>query len=65
MNPTTIQFTLDEPIAFFLKTLTYPTSYVLDPEVVSGHPSQTYITDNCAANVGAGQFKFECRAAWD
>jgi oligopeptide transport system substrate-binding protein len=61
LNNLTIQLKLDSPIAFFLKTLTYPTADVLDPKVVKGHPSQTYITNNCAANVGAGQFMFKCR----
>ncbi|HEV3311472.1 MAG TPA: peptide ABC transporter substrate-binding protein [Chloroflexota bacterium] len=57
----TIQFRLDEPIAFFLKTLTYPTADVLDPRIVREHPVQTYLTNNCAANVGAGPFRFTCR----
>jgi peptide/nickel transport system substrate-binding protein/oligopeptide transport system substrate-binding protein len=61
VNPTTLRITLDQPIAFFLKTLTYPTADVLDPKIVKGHPSQTYITENCGANVGAGQFVFKCR----
>lgn len=61
VNSRIIQFTLDQPIAFFLKTLTYPTADVLDPRVVAGKKVQTYLTNTCAANVGAGPFKFQCR----
>ena len=60
LGPAKVQIKLDKPIAFFLKTLTYPTADVLDPRVVGGHPAQTYITDNCAANAGAGPFEFKC-----
>lgn len=62
LDARTIRIYLDAPIAFFLKTLTYPTADVLDKRIVGGHPAQTYITNNCAANVGAGQFMFQCRA---
>lgn len=61
LSPTKIQITLDQPIAFFLKTLTYPTADVLDPRIVAHQKPQTFITNTCGANVGAGQFKFACR----
>ncbi len=61
VNARTIQISLDAPIAFFLKTLTYPTADILDPKVMSGKTPQTYLTDTCSANVAPGPFKFVCR----
>jgi ABC-type transport system substrate-binding protein len=53
--------TLNRPIVYFLETLSYPTGDVLDPRIIKGHPVNTYMTTTCAANVGAGAFKFQCR----
>jgi oligopeptide transport system substrate-binding protein len=61
INPTTLQITLDEPIAFFLKTLSYPTADVLDPKVLTGKSPLTYLTNDCSGNVAAGPFKFVCQ----
>ena len=58
-----IQFILDKPYAYFLKTLTYPTADPLDPKVVSGQiaaPTNNYITNNCPGNVATGPFMFQC-----
>ncbi len=60
LNARTIQITLDQPIAFFLRTLTYPTADVLDPRIMAGKKAQSYLTSTCSANVGAGPFKFKC-----
>jgi ABC-type oligopeptide transport system substrate-binding subunit len=61
LNARTVQISLDSPIAFFLKTLTYPTANILDPKVMTGKSSQTYLTNTCSANVSPGPFKFVCR----
>ncbi len=60
-NSRTIRISLDSPIAFFLKTLTYPTADVLDPRVMRGKKPQVYLTNTCSANVGAGPFAVVCR----
>jgi ABC-type oligopeptide transport system substrate-binding subunit len=60
LNSRQIQIKVDEPIAFFLKTLSYPTADVLDPKVTTGTPN-TYLTTTCTADVGAGPFRFVCR----
>lgn len=61
INSTTLRITLDRPIQEFLDELTYPTSMVLDPKVVGGHPAKTYLTNTCSANNAAGPFKFVCQ----
>lgn len=61
LNSRTVQISLDAPIAFFLKTLTYPTADILDPKVMSGKAAQTYLTNTCSANVSPGPFMFVCR----
>jgi len=61
VNSRVLKITLDKPIVYFLKTLTYPTADVLDPKVVGGKPAQTYITNTCTGNVGDGPFKYKCR----
>ncbi len=53
--------TLNRPIVYFLETLSYPTGDVLDPRIIKGHPVNTYMTTTCAADVGDGAFKFQCR----
>lgn len=55
-----VRITLTTPIAYFLKTLTYPTADVLDPKVVHKGPAGTYLTNTCV-NAGAGQFIYKCR----
>src|SRR5579884_464429 len=60
LNSRTIQISLDQPIAFFLRTLTYPTADVLDPRIMAGKKAQTFLTDSCSGNVGAGPFMFKC-----
>jgi ABC-type oligopeptide transport system substrate-binding subunit len=55
-----LQITVDEPVAFFLKTLSYPTGDVLDSRVTKGTPN-SYLTTTCSADVGAGPFRFVCR----
>lgn len=60
LNPTTVQITLDKPIAYFLGALSYNTADVLDKKVMQGKPAGPYMTNTCASNVGAGPFKFVC-----
>jgi oligopeptide transport system substrate-binding protein len=65
LNSRTIRFTLDKPYAFFLMQLTYPTSYPLDPKVVSGKTAAStnnFLTTNCPGNAATatGPFKFQC-----
>jgi oligopeptide transport system substrate-binding protein len=55
-----LQITVDRPIAFFLAAMTFPTAEVVDPRIVAGKKPQTYITDTCTGNVGAGPFKYVC-----
>lgn len=61
LNRRQVQIRVDKPIAFFLAQLTYSTAQVLDPRFVRGKKAGIYLTDTCAANVGAGPFKFVCR----
>jgi ABC-type transport system substrate-binding protein len=63
LGPHVLRITLDKPIVYFLKTLTYPTADVLDPRVIAGHAVKagSYMTNTCAADVGAGPFRFVCR----
>ncbi len=61
LNSRTVQITLDKPIAFFLETLSYNTDIVLDARIMAGKPPQTYLTNTCTANVGAGPFMYVCR----
>jgi len=61
LNNRQVQITVDRPIAFFLEQLTFSTAEILDPKFVRGKKPGTYLTDTCAANVGAGPFKFVCR----
>lgn len=61
LNAHTIQISVDKPIAFFLKALTYPTAWVVERRVVAGHKPNTYMTNACAAGVGAGPFRLVCR----
>lgn len=56
-----IQITISKPVAFFLDTLSYPTADVLDPRILRAKPVNTWLTDTCTGNVGAGPFKFACR----
>lgn len=56
-----LQITLDRPVAFFLGALAGSNGDVMDPRVVGGHPSQTYLTTTCSAHQGAGPFTFRCR----
>lgn len=61
INKKTLQITLDQPIAFFLGTLSYPTADVLDKRVMQGKPAAGYLTNTCSGNVGAGPFMPVCR----
>ena len=56
LNSHSLQITLTQPISYFLGTLAYPTGDVLDPKVVRGHQANTYLTNTCSANLGAGPF---------
>lgn len=60
INSKTLQIKLDKPIAYFLGTLSYPTSDILDKKVVGSHTTGQ-ITNTCSLNVGAGPFKLVCR----
>ncbi|GAC1326503.1 MAG: peptide ABC transporter substrate-binding protein [Chloroflexota bacterium] len=59
-----VQITLTDPIAFFLYTLSYPTSDILEKSALEGKTASAtgnYLTSNCPANNhGAGPFKFVC-----
>ncbi|GAC1630340.1 MAG: ABC transporter substrate-binding protein [Chloroflexota bacterium] len=67
-----LRITISRPVAYFLGTLSYPASDVLDPTVVTGTSvgvpdpktgifKNNYLTNTCVANQGAGPFKFVCR----
>jgi len=60
LGPRTLRITVNQPIAFFLSAMTFPTWEIVDPRVVAGKKPQTYITNTCAANVGAGPFEYVC-----
>jgi len=62
VSNTEIKLTLNQPIVFFLKTLSYPTADVVDKKVVGSHAvaSGAYISNTCVAGVGDGPFKFKC-----
>ena len=65
LNSSTVQFTLIKPYSFFLKTLTYSTSWPLDPAVVGGKTASAtgnFLTNNCPGNAATdnGPFKFQC-----
>jgi oligopeptide transport system substrate-binding protein len=61
LNTHQVQITVDKPIAFFLGALSYETGDILDPKIVAGKPTQSYLVTTCSANVGAGPFMFVCR----
>jgi ABC-type transport system substrate-binding protein len=62
LNRRQLQVFLDAPIAFFLGALANTSNMlVLDKRIVAGHPAQTYLTNTCSAQQGAGPFTFQCR----
>ncbi|MDQ2740692.1 MAG: peptide ABC transporter substrate-binding protein [Chloroflexota bacterium] len=61
LNRYTLQIRLDQPIAYFLGALSYPTADVLDKRVMQGKPAASYLTNRCMGNVGAGPFKLSCQ----
>jgi ABC-type oligopeptide transport system substrate-binding subunit len=63
LNSRQVQIFVDRPIAFFLSATTYPTNEIVDPRVVAGKKPQTYLTQTCSGNVGAGPFEFQCQNA--
>ncbi len=60
INAHTLQIKLQDPIAYFLGTLAYPTADVLDPKIMQGKAPSSYLTNTCKGNVGAGPFEFVC-----
>lgn len=54
LDSKTVQITLDQPISYFLETLTYPTSYV----VKDGTPAGAKLTTTQSLNIGTGPFMF-------
>lgn len=61
LNSRQVQIFVDRPIAFFLSATTYPTNEIVDSRVVAGKKPQTYLTQTCTGNVGAGPFMFACQ----
>jgi oligopeptide transport system substrate-binding protein len=56
-NPTTVEIIAAKPVAYFLYTLTYPTSYVVEPSVVQkwGKAWTNHLADN-GGQGGEGPF---------
>jgi oligopeptide transport system substrate-binding protein len=61
VNASTVRFTLDKPIAYFLLTLSYPISDVVEKSRVNGKTPETFLKNTCSANMGTGPFKFVCQ----
>ncbi|MGH2448139.1 MAG: ABC transporter substrate-binding protein, partial [Chloroflexota bacterium] len=63
INAHTLQINISKPAPYFLDALAYANNDVLDPKVEKAHNAGTaknYMTEHCAANVGAGPFKMVC-----
>lgn len=61
LNKRTLQVTISAAAPYFLKAFTYVVNDVLDSRVVKDKAVDTYLTNTCAADVGAGPFKPVCQ----
>lgn len=63
VNSRVLKIDLNKKIAYFLKTLSYPTGDVLDHRALAGKqagPIKDYLSNTCV-NDGIGQFVYVCR----